>query len=389
MPRAIPSSNPSMSSKRILPSLAVLLVIAAAIGIFVARSANFTRAASPPAQTPAVPVSTALVVIKTVPLRLHAIGNIEPWTTVAVKALVDGQILAVHFKEGDAVRRNALLFEIDPRPFKARLAQAQANLLRDQALLERARQQQVRSQDLLARKFISPDAYEQARTNAEAAAATVAADQAAIDSARLDLEHCSIRSPIDGYAGKILIQAGNLVKANDTNALVVINQVVPVYASFSVPEQYLGQIRAHQARGDLLVQAKLAGAAQPVGGKLVFIDNAADTTTGTIKLQARFDNTDKAFWPGQFVDVAVTLYEQPNAVVAPAIAMQNGPTGQYAFVVKPDRTVELRQVRIDRVEGDDAVIAAGLKPGERVVTAGQIRLAPGTRVSLEATDDAS
>ncbi|MCC7058927.1 MAG: efflux RND transporter periplasmic adaptor subunit [Burkholderiaceae bacterium] len=371
-----------MPRKRILLSFAIVLAALAAIGAYGLRSVESGRTAAPPAAP--VPVSAALVVSKTVPFRLRAVGNIEPWTSVAVKALVDGQIVAVHFREGEAVRRNALLFEIDPRPSRARLAQAQANLLRDQALLDRARQQQARSQDLLARKFISPDAYEQVRTTTEAAAATVAADRAAIDSARLDLEHCSIRSPIDGFAGRILIQAGNLVKANDTNALVVLNQVVPIYASFSVPEQYLGQIRQHQARGDLLVQAQRAGVPPPVSGKLVFIDNAADTTTGTIRLQAKFANADKAFWPGQFVDVSLTLYEQADAVVVPSIAVQNGPGGQYVFVIGPDAAVALREVRIERVEGDDAVVASGLAPGERVVTTGQIRLAPGTRVKPDA-----
>lgn len=376
-----------MPRKRILLSFAIVLAALAAIGAYGLRSVESGRTAAPLAAP--VPVSAALVVSKTVPFRLRAVGNIEPWTSVAVKALVDGQIVAVHFREGEAVRRNALLFEIDPRPSRARLAQAQANLLRDQALLDRARQQQARSQDLLARKFISPDAYEQVRTTTEAAAATVAADRAAIDSARLDLEHCSIRSPIDGFAGRILIQAGNLVKANDTNALVVLNQVVPIYASFSVPEQYLGQIRQHQARGDLLVQAQRAGVPPPVSGKLVFIDNAADTTTGTIRLQAKFANADKAFWPGQFVDVSLTLYEQADAVVVPSIAVQNGPGGQYVFVIGPDAAVALREVRIERVEGDDAVVAAGLAPGERVVTTGQIRLAPGTRVKPDAAASGS
>ncbi len=376
-----------MPRKRILLSFAIVLAALAAIGAYGLRSVESGRTAAPLAAP--VPVSAALVVSKTVPFRLRAVGNIEPWTSVAVKALVDGQIVAVHFREGEAVRRNALLFEIDPRPSRARLAQAQANLLRDQALLDRARQQQARSQDLLARKFISPDAYEQVRTTTEAAAATVAADRAAIDSARLDLEHCSIRSPIDGFAGRILIQAGNLVKANDTNALVVLNQVVPIYASFSVPEQYLGQIRQHQARGDLLVQAQRAGVPPPVSGKLVFIDNAADTTTGTIRLQAKFANADKAFWPGQFVDVSLTLYEQADAVVVPSIAVQNGPGGQYVFVIGPDAAVALREVRIERVEGDDAVVASGLAPGERVVTTGQIRLAPGTRVKPDAAASGS
>lgn len=358
-------------------ALAVIAAVA-----FLVFQANRGSRADTQKSAPAVPVTSAPVVLKTVPVRLYAIGNVESYTTVALKARVDGQIVSVHFKEGDEVRQGAVLFELDPRPFTASLRQAQANLAKDKALLDRAVEQDKRYKDLLEKNFISPDAYEQVRTNAETAAATVSGDQAAIESARLSLEYCTIRAPVTGYAGRIQIQQGNLVRANDTNPLVTINQVVPIYTSFSVPEQSLADIRKYQANGELRVQTRLADSSHAlVTGRLSFIDNSADTTTGTIKLKAEFPNTDKTLWPGQFVNVVLTLYEQKGAVVAPSAAVQDGPNGQYVFVVKADQTIELRGIKVTRVDGEDTIIAAGLKPGEQIVTVGQLRLAPGTRVN--------
>ncbi|HZQ61439.1 MAG TPA: efflux RND transporter periplasmic adaptor subunit, partial [Casimicrobiaceae bacterium] len=245
------------------------------------RFAPQSRGAAPKG-SPAVPVTVAQVVTKTVPVRLTAVGNVEPYTSVAVKARVDGQIVSVRFKEGDRVRKGQVLFQIDPRPYEASLAQARANLAKDQAQLARAQAQDVRYQDLLKQNFISKDAYEQVRTNAQTAAATVQADEAAVQNAQLQLDYCTIHAPIDAFAGRILIQEGNLVKANDTNPLVTLNQIIPVYVAFSVPEQELGEIRQHERAGDLLVQAALpTGAHAPLTGRLSFIDNAADATTGT------------------------------------------------------------------------------------------------------------
>ena len=353
-----------------------------AAGVFVAFQANRGSHAETQKAAAAVPVTAVPVVLKTMPVRLLAIGNVEPFTTVAIKARVDGQLLSVKFKEGDEVREGAVLFEIDSRPFAASLRQAQANLLRDKALLDRAVEQEKRYKDLLAKNFISPDAYEQVRTNQETAAAVVAADDAATESAKLSLDYCTIRSPVTGYAGRIQIQQGNLIKANDTGPLVTVNQIVPVYASFSVPEQNIADIRKYQAAGELKVQAIFPNAAHaPVAGRLSFIDNSADTTTGTIKLKAEFPNTDKALWPGQFVNVVLTLYDQKDAIVAPSAAVQNGPNGQYVYVVKSDMTVELRNIKIARAEGDDTVVTSGLQPGDQVVVVGQLRLAPGTKVN--------
>jgi len=371
-----------MSTRRKIFSGIFALALVAVLG-FVAFQANRGSRADTQKGAPPVPVTAVPVVLKTVPVRLYAIGNVEPYTTVSLKARVDGQIVSVHFKEGDEVRQGAVLFEIDARPFAASLRQAQANLLKDKALLDRANEQEKRYKDLLAKNFISPDAYEQVRTNAETAAATVAGDEAAIENAKLSLEYCTIRSPVTGYAGRIQIQQGNLVKANDTNPLVTINQIVPVYASFSVPEQNIADIRRYQASGELKVQATFTNSTHaPIAGKLSFLDNSADTTTGTIKLKAEFPNTDKALWPGQFVNVVLTLYDQKDAVVVPSAAVQNGPNGQYVFVVKLDLTAELRNIKIARAEGDDTVVASGLRPGDQVVTVGQVRLAPGTKVSV-------
>ncbi|HTR58509.1 MAG TPA: efflux RND transporter periplasmic adaptor subunit [Casimicrobiaceae bacterium] len=368
----------------------IFLVAVLAVVAFIVFQANRGTRADTQKGPPAVPVTAVPVVMKTVPVRLTAIGNVEPYTTVALKARVDGQIVSVRFKEGEEVRQGAVLFEIDPRPFAAALKQSQANLLKDQALLDRANQQEARYKDLLAKNFISADAYEQVRTNAETAKATVAGDQAAIENSKLSLEYCTIRAPVTGYAGRIQIQQGNLVKANDTNPLVTINQIVPVYASFSIPEQNIADIRKYQANGELKVQATFTNAAHaPIAGRLSFLDNSADMTTGTIKLKAEFANADKALWPGQFVNIVLTLYDQKDAIVTPSAAVQNGPNGQYVFVIKPDLTAELRSIKIARAEGDDTVVASGLKPGEQVVTVGQVRLAPGTRVSLSKPAQAS
>jgi membrane fusion protein, multidrug efflux system len=370
-----------MTIKRLLLGGIGLAVVAAA-GAVLFMQFNRGPRADVRVAPPPVPVTAVAAISKTMLVRLAAIGNVEAYTTVAVKARIDGQINSVHFKEGDEVRKGDLLFEIDPRPLQATLAQAQANMLRDKALLDRAKAQEVRYKDLLEKKFISQDAYEQVRTNAEAADATAAADQAAIDSARLQLGFCSIRSPVTGYAGKIMIQEGNMLKANDAGPLVSINQVVPIYASFSVPEQNLGEIRGRHGQERLKVEATLANSGKPpVPGRITFIDNGTDLTTGTIKLKAEFPNTDKLLWPGQFVNIALILREQANATVVPSAAVQSGPGGQYVYVVKPDLTAELRNIKVARAEGLETIVEEGVAPGELVVTEGQLRLAQGTRVN--------
>lgn len=332
----------------------------------------------------AVPVSVTQVVQQAVPVRLQAIGNVEAYSTVSLKARVDGQIVEVNFREGQEVRRGSVLFKIDPRPFEAALRQAEATLARDIAQRDQARAQERRYKDLLERNFVSKDAYAQFRTNADTATAVAEASKAAADNAKLNLEYCTIRSPIDGYTGKIQIQIGNLVKANDTNPLVTINQVHPIYVSFAVPEQSLPSIRTYMAQGPLAVAAAPPNSDKPAaGGKLIFVDNAVDPTTGTIKLRGQFENKDNALWPGQFVSVDIKLSEQKDAIVIPSQSVQTGPDGQYVFVIKPDMTAEIRKITVQRTEGDNAVIASGLKRGEQVVTRGQLRLTPGTKVLVK------
>jgi len=275
-----------------------------------------------------------------------------------------------------------VLFRLDARPFEAALRQAEANHARDKASSDQARSQERRYLDLLEKHFVSKEAYAQFRTAAETAAAALKASQAAVETARLNLQYCTIRSPIDGYVGRIMLQLGNLVKANDTNSLVVINQVKPIYATFAVPEQRLSEIRRHMADGPLEVAVRSADTehAPLATGRLVFVDNAVDVSTGTIKLRAEFDNLDLALWPGQFVNVALKLYDQTNAIVVPSVAVQTGPQGEFVFVLKQDATAEVREVTVARTEGDLTVIARGLAKGERVVTRGQLRLAPGVKV---------
>ena len=331
----------------------------------------------------AVPVSVAKVEQRSVAVRIAAIANVEPYSTVALKARVDGQIVEVNFKEGQRVSKGAVLFRIDPRPFQATLRQAEANLLRDTAQQEQTRSQERRYQELLQKNFVSKEAYAQIRTNADTAAAVAQASRAGVENARLQLEYSTIRSPLDGYVGKIWLQAGNLVKANDTTPLVVINQVQPIYVNFAVPERHLAEVRERMAKAPLQVEAAPPDSSRTAAlGTLTFVDNAVDPSTGTIKLKAVFPNKDSALWPGQFVNASLKLYDQTDALLVPSQTVQTGPKGQYAYVIKPDMTAELRMVELDRVEGDSAVIAKGLAKGETVVVKGQLRLAPGAKVAI-------
>ena len=360
------------------------LAVVVAAGALVAYFSADSRAREKPAAKGqgAVPVSVAMVMQKDVPVRVVAIGNVEPSTSVALKARVDGQIVAVKFKEGQEVRKGEVLFQIDARPFASALKQAEANALRDAAARDQARSQERRYKELLEKNFVSKEAYAQIATNAQTAEATAKASEAARESARLNLEYCTITAPIDGFVGKVLLQVGNMVKANDVISLVVINQVRPVYVSFAVPEQTLADIRRYMAATPLDVAVSSSDAEhKPLAtGKLVFIDNAVDSSTGTIKLRGSFENRDLALWPGQFVTTSLQLYEQKDALVVPARAVQTGPEGEFVFVFKPDATAETRKVTVARNEGDLVVVAAGLRAGEKVVTRGQLRITPGAKL---------
>lgn len=364
----------------IAAGLAVILAAGALVAYFSADSRARERMRAK--ADVAVPVSVVAAARKSVPVQLQAIGNVEPLASVAVKARVDGQILAVNFKEGQEVRKGEVLFRLDPRPFEAALKQAEANVLRDAAARDQARSQERRYQELLAKNFVSKEAYAQFVTNAQTSEATAAASRAALESARVNLDYCTIASPIDGFVGRALLQAGNMVKANDVNALVVINQMRPIYVSFSVPEQQLAEIRRYLAAGPLEVTVSTPDNRHaPIAtGRLAFIDNAVDASTGTIKLRATFENRDLALWPGQFVTTSLKLYEQQDAVVLPAMAIQTGPAGEYVFVVRPDSTAEVRIVEVARADGDQVVVGKGVTAGEKVVTRGQLRITPGAKL---------
>jgi multidrug efflux system membrane fusion protein len=359
-----------------------LLVVAAVLFAYFGAEIRANERKGPKGP-PAIPVSVAQVTQEVVPFRLQAIGNVEAFSTVAVKARVDGQIVEVGFKEGEEARKGQVLFKIDPRPFEAALRQAEANALRDAAARDQARSQEKRYQELLDKNFVSKEAYAQIRTNAAVAEATAGASQAALDNAKLNLEYGTIRAPIEGYAGKIQIQMGNLVRANDVNPLVVINQVRPIYVNFSVPEQRLAEVREHMAARQVAVEALAPGSDRAAAsGMLIFVDNAVDPSTGTIRMRARFPNKDNLLWPGQFVNVSVRLFEQADAIVIPSQAVQTGPEGQYVYVVDRSMVVDVRRITVQRTEGERAIVASGLAKGEQVVTQGQLRLGPKTRVQI-------
>ncbi len=340
-----------------------------------------TKAAAPTA--PVVPVLAATVEQKDMPVQVQAIGAVEAYSTVSVKTQITGQLTGVHFKEGQEVRKGDLLFTLDKRPFEADVKRQEANLERDTAQAKLAKLDAERYEGLYKGGVVSKQQYDQAQANAAALDAAVQADKAAVDNARVQLIYCSIYSPINGRTGNLMIHQGNMIKANDTPFLVNINQIEPIYTTFSVPEQYLGEIKKFARAGKLPVEATIQGDTRPVIGKLSFIDNNVDQTTGTIKLKGEFPNTDRRLWPGQFVDVMLVLHTQPNAVVVPTQAVQTGQQGQFVFVIKPDMTVEARTVKVNRNSSGQSVIDTGLKPGERVVTDGQMRLVPGSRVEIK------
>ena len=330
-----------------------------------------------------VPVTVAVAEQKNVPLQIRAIGNVQPIATVAVRALAGGQLQRVWFREGDDVRKDQLLFTIDPRPFQAALSQAEANLARDEAQLRNAESEAKRYAELVKKDYVTREEYEKFASGAEAARAVAAADRAAAENARLQLSYCEIHSPMDGRTGSLQVQAGNLVKANDTTPLVTINQITPVYVTFSVPESQLGELRARGLGNVPVMALPQNGGTAIATGKLTFVDNAVNTTTGTINLKATFANQNRALWPGQFVNVAMTLAERANAIVIPSQAVQVGQRGQYVYVVKNGGGVEMRPITVFRAVDQQSIIEHGLTVGETVVTDGQIRLSPSSKVDVK------
>ncbi|MGE5277220.1 MAG: efflux RND transporter periplasmic adaptor subunit [Acidobacteriota bacterium] len=359
--------------RRLFAALAAVVALAACSGKGKAR---------PPAES--VPVLAATVERKTVPIEISAIGHVEALSTVAVKTRVGGEVTQVAFREGQDVQPGDLLFVIDRRPYEAALNEAHARLERDRALAKNADQTAARYAELVKKDFVTAQQYDEMQANAAAARATARADEAAVKSAELDLDYCRITAPIAGRTGSLLVNAGNFVKANDDRTLVTINQIRPIYVSFTVPERSLGSIQSRfRAGGKLEVSASPSNnAGVSESGQLSFVDNMVDTATGTIRLKATFPNVSGALWPGQFVNVVLYLSTEPGALVIPAQALQTGQAGQYVFVVKNDMTVEARPVTVSRTQGQLAVISRGLQADERVVTDGQLRLAPGSRVEI-------
>jgi multidrug efflux system membrane fusion protein len=359
-------------------------------------------------QLPPVPVTVGEVLEKTIPVQLTAVGNAMAYTSVGIKSQISGQLVEVRFKEGQDVRKGDLLFVIDARPFEAALRQAEAALgqrqaevrqaqaavERDSAQLENARVQERRYRELVAKELIAREQYDTLNTNMTAMQATVESDraqvenakaalqaaQANVDNARLQLAYTTIHAPIDGRTGNLLVQNGNILKANDDNPIVVINQVHPIYVSFSVPEQNLAEIKKYRATGSLQVVARPPRQKETLAtGELTFVNNTVDTTTAMIQLKATFANENNVLWPGQFVDVAMVITSR-TAIVVPSQAIQPGQQGPYVFVVKPDQTVESRLVTPGVRLGAETIVEKGLKPAERVVTDGQLRLVPGARI---------
>ena len=347
-------------------------------------NSSATKAAPSPqaamAAMPPVMATLGVASLKTVPVQVRTIGNGEAYSTVNVKSQVEGQVDSVHFQEGQDVKKGELLFSIDPRPFEAAVQQAEANLARDQALLKNAQSQAARYDELFKSGIVSKDQYDQFNTNATSLAATVKADQAAVETDKIPLGYCSIYAPIDGRTGSLMVHPGNTVKSGDAT-MIVINQISPIYVDFSIPEHYLSDIKKYMAQGNLRVEAIVPQFEnQPEEGKVTFFNNSVDNTTGTILLKGTFPNPQKRLWPGQYITLVLTLTSMHDAVVVPAQAVQTGQQGQYIYVVKTDNSVEIRPVVPGAVVGGDAVIEKGIQSGERVVTDGQLMLFPGARV---------
>src|SRR5215510_678917 len=344
------------------------------------------QAAQPATGRPAAPVVVATAEQQDIPVQIHAIGNVEAYQTVFIRSQVNGQIQKIFFKEGDDVREGQPLFQLDKRPFQAELERAAGQLKRDQAQGENSRLQAERYSDLEKQGIVAHEQADQLRAQAKAESAAVESDKAALEAARVQLQYTDILAPINARAGVLMINLGNLVKANDTPYLVQLNQVTPIYVTFSVPEGNLDRVRQRYASGQLKVLVVPKGQADhPVGGKLTFIDNGVDTTTGMFKLKATFQNKNRRLWPGQFVDVALELSTQKNAIVVPTKAIQNGQQGDYVYVVRADSIAESRAVKQVGTYQNLTLISDGLKAGKQVVVNGHMRVAPNSKVVVQST----
>lgn len=337
----------------------------------------------------AIPITVAKAVQKTVPINLTAIGTAEAYSTVSIKSQVNAILEQVHFKQGDFVKKGDLLFTLDARPFQSALAQSEANLARDQAQAELNQVQAARYQKLYDAGVAPKEQFDQMKATADSQEALVHADQAAVQSSKLQLQYCTIYSPTDGRTGALQVYPGNLVKENDVPILVVINQISPIFVDFSVPEQYLGVVKKYMSGGRLQIEATPYGETASEVGYLTFVDNNVDNTTGTLKLKGTFPNDDHRLWPGQFSVVSLRLAEEEKAIVVPSQAVQTGQSGDFIFVVKSDQTVESHPVKVARQLEGESVISSGIAPGDTVVTDGQLRLIPGIKVQVKAASSGS
>jgi multidrug efflux system membrane fusion protein len=353
------------------------------LGVIALLTSCSRRTPAPAAVPQATPVAVAQVIERDVPAEIRAIGSAQAYSTVTVRSQITGQLMKTHFKEGDKVKSGDLMFTIDPRPSQAALSQAQADLAQAEAKLEQAQRDWERAQKLGPSEALAQSTYDGYRAARETAQAALLANRAAVSNAALNLEFTTIRSPIDGRTGTVMIKDGNIIKAED-DQIVTINQVEPIYVTFSVPEQQLPVIRDRMESGRLGVRAEVAGVDKPVaGGQLDFVNNTVDPNTGTILLRAVFPNQQEALWPGQFVNAVLTVDVQTNAIVVPSQSVQSGQQGDFVFVVNSDLTAQPRSVVVGSRAGEQTVIRQGLRPGEAVVTSGQLRLAPGTKVQIK------
>jgi len=361
-------------------------VVALLLSTAVAAAACSDSQAVQPQQNgppPAVPITAAAAVRKAMPLEVSVIGTVEAFATVAVRAQITGELTSVNFHQGEDVQAGQELFALDRRPLEAAVQQATANLERDSAQAANAKVIMQRYEDLVQRGIVSREQRDTSRAVVAALEGTLAADRAAIENAKVQLQYATIRAPIAGRTGALMVSVGNLVRANDQTPLVTINQVTPIYVSFAFPEAALSDVRRYMARGALRVEAGPATGDGPRAvGRITFVDNAVDQTTGTIKIKGTFANEDRTLWPGQAVNVVVRLATDSAAIVVPTLAVQTGPDGTYVYVVKDDKTVELRPVIVARAAGPETVIKQGLAAGDVVVTDGHLRLVPGSAVSL-------
>jgi multidrug efflux system membrane fusion protein len=366
----------------ILPSVVTVVLSLACSGEAVQSTSSSSDRGNP--QPAAVPVATGTVVQKPMPVAISVIGTAEPFSTVSVRSQITGELTSVTFKEGDDVRKGQVLFTLDRRPLEAALQQAEAILARDLAQSANAKSQAARYEDLANRGIATREQVDQTRAAAAALDATIGADRAAVENAKIQLQYATIVAPLSGRTGALMVHVGNLVRANDQTPLVVINQVTPINVTFALPESRLADVKRYMAAGSLTVEARPPNDTSPPStGRIGFVDNQVDPTTGTIRMKGTFPNQDRRLWPGQFVNISVTLTTDPGALVVPTTAVQMGQQGQYVFVVKPDQTVELRNVTVARAEGPETVIQQGIAAGETVVTDGQLRLVPGSRVSIK------